>query len=434
MGLATVALCLQLAAAPTPAGLAQEVVRLRSIDPADQDYSDLAGLRAALGNARIVQLGEQTHGDGAAFSAKVRLVEFLHRELGFQVLAFESGLYDCHRAWQSIRAGDDPAVAARDAIFPIWSASRQVRPLWEYLGRAARSRRPLELAGFDSQFTGRFSVQELLPELERFLEAPGLLSPLRVLVEPGRKAAPAERQALRHALDDAERRLGTLTRRRSPPEVAFWRQLLRSTRAQAELQFAFDDAGGLAGFVAQSNNGRDAQMADNLIWLAEQRYPGRKIIVWGATMHLIRNAAILEQRAFLASLRPYEKVVNMGQLVAQHFGPQVYTLGFLAYQGHMGILGGLQQEIGKPPAGSFDDLLGQTGGDNLFLDLRGRRASWVAAPRIARPLGYAEMSGDWSRVLDGFLFTRTMVPSDADRPAGSTSSQTGSPSRSGPRR
>ncbi len=53
---------------------------------ADDDFSDLAPLAAAIGDARIVQLGETTHGDGAAFLAKVRLVKFLHQHHGFDVL------------------------------------------------------------------------------------------------------------------------------------------------------------------------------------------------------------------------------------------------------------------------------------------------------------------------------------------------------------
>src|SRR5690349_16563489 len=65
-----------------------------SIDSADEDFTDLVPLKAFFGNARIVLLGEQSHGDGTTFSTKIRLIKFLHDRLGFEVLAFENGIFD----------------------------------------------------------------------------------------------------------------------------------------------------------------------------------------------------------------------------------------------------------------------------------------------------------------------------------------------------
>src|SRR5207248_6952503 len=58
--------------------LKKRALSVRSIDPADDDFTDLMPLRDFIGNARVVQLGEQSHGDGAAFLAKARLIRFLH--------------------------------------------------------------------------------------------------------------------------------------------------------------------------------------------------------------------------------------------------------------------------------------------------------------------------------------------------------------------
>lgn len=50
---------------------------------------DLGALDEAIGDSRVVLLGEQSHGDGAAFVAKTQIVEHLHRNLGFDVLAID---------------------------------------------------------------------------------------------------------------------------------------------------------------------------------------------------------------------------------------------------------------------------------------------------------------------------------------------------------
>jgi erythromycin esterase len=62
-------------------------------DKTSQNPYDLESLRELIADMRIVLLGEQTHGDGATFDAKVELIKFLHDELGFDIVAFESPLY-----------------------------------------------------------------------------------------------------------------------------------------------------------------------------------------------------------------------------------------------------------------------------------------------------------------------------------------------------
>ena len=46
-------------------------IKVRSISPDDRNFSDLEPLRQAIGSRRIVMLGEETHGDGATFLARV---------------------------------------------------------------------------------------------------------------------------------------------------------------------------------------------------------------------------------------------------------------------------------------------------------------------------------------------------------------------------
>lgn len=58
----------------------QNTVAINTIQPDSADYTDLEAIGNAIGNARIVMLGERDHGDAPAFLAKTRLIRYLHEK------------------------------------------------------------------------------------------------------------------------------------------------------------------------------------------------------------------------------------------------------------------------------------------------------------------------------------------------------------------
>ena len=69
--------------------LQQAAVPFRTAE-AGGDYSDLAPLKQIVGNARIVSLGEGTHGTREFFQMKHRILEYLVKEMGFTMFAIEA--------------------------------------------------------------------------------------------------------------------------------------------------------------------------------------------------------------------------------------------------------------------------------------------------------------------------------------------------------
>lgn len=65
--------------------------RLRTLDPADEDFSDLEPLREIVGDTRVVSIGESTHRVHEFYQIRHRVVRFLVTRLGFSGFVMESG-------------------------------------------------------------------------------------------------------------------------------------------------------------------------------------------------------------------------------------------------------------------------------------------------------------------------------------------------------
>jgi hypothetical protein len=63
---------------------------------------------------------------------------------------------------------------------------------------------------------------------------------------------------------------------------------------------------------AADNDLRDKAMGENLAWLAKEYYPDRKIIVWAASRHLMREASDMK---WLERGGSYAGSVPMGQVI-----------------------------------------------------------------------------------------------------------------------
>jgi erythromycin esterase len=400
---------------------------LRSIDPGDEDYSDLGPIGKALGQARIVFLSEQSHGDGATFHARTRLIKYLHQKCGFDVVAFESGLYDCRKAWQLLREGKmNPRQALSQGVFDLWTNSEQVQPFIEYVGQQARGPHPLEICGIDCQF-GPASEKYLPGELNAFLEklpSNSLPPDQRTAVVQGCKRMAGQGTGLdkdqEKAFAACRQLLATVqpTATLSAEELSFWRQFIESASALAEAQPALSAK---PAKFERYGNIRDPQMAKNLIWLANEAYPNRKIMVWSAAGHLMRNPKQVlrvlkpgQTPADRKTVASYAKVATTGQEARSALGKETYSIFFTAAEGEFrNIRSGKPAKLAPLVAGSLEDLLVKAGCTNAFLDLRhpDGDGSWLKERLIARPLGHTDHEADWTQVCDGLLFTRKMYPS-----------------------
>ncbi|MDQ2793566.1 MAG: erythromycin esterase family protein [Bacteroidota bacterium] len=405
-------LSMQVQAQPTAARLAYlkaNAVVVSNVEPANEDYSDLAPLRQSLAQATIVGLGEPIHHDGSTFKAKTRLIKFLHQELGFSVIAFESGFYDCYKAWQEIQGGKPAIEAARKSIYPFW-ISTETEELFRYIDKQKNTDKPLILAGIDCKFSGPYSDENLLPDLQRYLRATNsalgqdtakwrafstsLKRAIHIsdyFTKPNAADTVVTSSGLRAILAELSSKTNVLAAR--PPEQLFWQQFCRSSLAEIGRKFSKEQV-------------RDRQMADNLAFMQRELYGNRKIMVWAASSHLTYSGANIERDFYRQNLR-------MGDYLKQDYGDRYYHLGFTGYRGNFGkLLFFHVLNVKKHRPMSVEQLLSQTKQPFLFLDFnQPNLPPWLQGFLPAMPFGYREMPMKLPLVMDGLFYTEAVFQS-----------------------
>jgi erythromycin esterase len=395
-----------LAADPRVAWLRERASPIRSIDPDDDDFTDLEPLREPLEGVRIVLLGEVDHRSGSDFLAKSRLVKFLHRELGFDLLAFEAPMYDMTVAWDRMQAGMAPREAFALGALPLWAGAAEMQPLVSYIGANVHGPRPIEIVGFDNQ-PQQASTRFFMDDLSEFLLEREVGGPLtiagteehetlnalaQVLYRTGRAPRPdlATRLALLNALDEAVQAVSSME-----DETALrWTQILLGMRCHAQRVLTHDNIGYC---------NRNDQMAENLLWLATEQYPTRGIIVWSATGHAARMPKILPAGGTGPSL---------GYRIGKTFGTESYVIGVTSYRSTASHI--LQDQHPLP---ELEELMAAAGFEYGFLDLRRSvtEGTWPAAEFRSRALTHTTKAATWSNLLDGLLFVREHFPSQPVR-------------------
>jgi erythromycin esterase len=442
--------------------LAANAKAIRTVDPQSEDFSDLEPLAAAIGKARVVQLGEPSHNAGTCFAAKVRLIKFLHQRLNFDVVIWESGIYDVELVEAGLRAGEDPSVAAQRGILRNWSGSEECRPLFAYAQQSHATARPLAMAGFDSALTAPFAnlaaelrkyatavprkdlqrqasaaTEELIQAftaLTRYVEGLDAINFATVTVtsavrqdaiarwERETGAALRPNRAILERFISAQTKLaemlrihdGQFARISGSRRSGFMRRVVDSLSARgANLyeRFGTDVTPATDGGLSEQNR-RDAHNADNLRWLIEQGYPGRKVIVWAHNAHVMN--AYYDAPAFKTiRLEPAANTMKPhGVFLADWLGRDLYTIGFTAYEGE----DGWKHMTNVPPIpaarqGSVEGRLQQLNHPYAFLDLRAAKGTGypLRGTQVMRVPKYDEVEiPDVTHPYDGLFFIAQM--------------------------
>jgi len=323
---------------PAPASRPATVARLiaECAEPITSiDEVELGPLLERIGDARVVLLGEATHGTSEFYRMRARITQELVLRRGFTSVAVEADWPDAAMADRYVR--DLPQRPRRwqpFARFPTWMwRNRETQALLEWMRvynqEVAEPTRKVSFSGLDlySMYTSAYEVIRYLDRVD----------PLAAAAARARYGGLTPWQA-----DPAAYGRAVLTGRMTSCEadvVAMLRDLLvRRLDYARQDGDDFLDASRNAAVVAGAEryyrvmyygataswNLRDQHMFDTLEALLAHRGPDSKIVVWEHNSH-IGDAAATEMGA--------RGEHNVGHLCRTRFGTAMFNIGFGTHHG-----------------------------------------------------------------------------------------------------
>jgi erythromycin esterase-like protein len=328
-----------------------------------KDPDDLDGLLGRVGDARVVMLGEASHGTHEYYTWRAAITARLIDEKGFSFVAVEGDWPDCARVDRSVRcfpdAPPDPQAALRAfERWPTWMwANDEVVDFCRWLRDRNVGLDAPDRAGFYGLDV--YSLWESLREILTYLrendpaQVPAALAAYRCFepyVESGQRYALATRFVPTSCEPEVlDLLVGLRQRAAADGEGPFGAWQNAEVVAGAERYYRTMMRGG-----RESWNVRDQHMDETLHRLLEHHGPTSKAVVWAHNTHV--GDARATDMADVGE-------VNIGQLARERFGDdQVVLVGFGSHHGTVvaGEAWGAQMQVmAVPPARrhSLEDVL-----------------------------------------------------------------------------
>lgn len=397
--------------------ISDHAARIDHVDFETPGDSDLTAIGNAIGDRRIVMLGELSHGDGSSFQAKARIVRYLHEKKGFNVLAFESDFFALNEGWDKVKAGAlSPDTLLHLAVFPVWTYCKACEPLFKYIIRESGSATPLTITGFDSQLVSGYSMMHFTKKLKTILDTTGI--PFIQLPLYDRYIALTRRITLLKGDSTVPRwdslvncSVSVLQQLREKYSDTTWcvRVVKNVLSFSTQMRYYWSSHQEYSGSYAI----RDTAMADNLSWLVTHRYPQEKIIVWAHNGHIYKNED-----------PQLNKKSNTLFSAGYHFtrDPRMkkstYIMGFTAYSGKsMFVTSRHVSQVSKPLHNSVENWLEKKGFPYAFVDLLpfntiypdDREKYYMKTDVASNGFSY------WHNIYDGIFFIGEMLPCEASK-------------------
>jgi len=369
---------------------------------AGRGFRDLQPLKKLFKDVRIVGLGEATHGSREFFQFKHRMLEFLVKELGFQIFAIEASYAGCNNINNYVLYGKgDPAEALASQKFWTWD-TEEVRDMIQWMreyNTEVPGDKKVKFLGYDLQHLeqGMDLVEAFVTKhIPKYADTVSTaISHLRIdpfAITDLPKADPEDKARI---LSQLYEMMGILSFHETP--------LIRETSADA-YAFVLHNARVITQFYAAYSKPmmgkdsfqsaaalRDLYMAENIEHILNTEGPDARVVVWAHNGHISNATWGMNFPA-------------MGSHLKKTLGDAYYALGFAFNRGSFqarlmdpnsdqnGAL--IEFSVNSAPEGSVEWSLSKSGIGKFVLNFssspdNGIVQKWLASAHPMRFIGAA---------------------------------------------
>lgn len=340
----------------------------------DLNFADISDLKRLVGTARIVALGEATHGTRESLILAQAMLRMLVGEMGFNIVAVEAPWAEAALLNDYLQTGQgNPVKLLGNLRFWNWY-THEALGLVEWLRAYNRKANPgagVSFHGFDMQFPSRVMrnvvayLQDVDPAFaeratinyDRFRQYADARDSYAAYVNspPETKArCRAGLQEVYEELRDSYTRLKMLS---GPGRLD---QTLQCARLVLQAESLFSSTG-----VRRHNALRDRYMAENVSWLLSHAGQDARMLIYGHNVHVAKAAYIPGMH-------------SMGSHLQRRYNKELLVIGHSFYEGNFVAFGhdtasgptiGTYQTL-PPPEDSYERYLHKAGIPAMFVDLR----------------------------------------------------------------
>ncbi|GAB3716960.1 erythromycin esterase family protein [Spirosoma flavus] len=352
--------------------LNKQLKPIESVNP-NHSSEDLNPFRQMVKQAKLIGLGECTHGSHEIFQMKHRLLTHLVEQLDFTVFAIEADFAGAQLVNEYVQSGKGDSLAVLDALgYWTWYTDE----VWQLIKWMKNYNQvhynKLAFTGFDMNIPypaikalRQYAVQRSEVALQGWVDELDTLYRSQAL-----KQTNWEKKA-QQLSEEIQQALGS--QMASPVMQHCARTLVQYAQMRRK------------GFHA-GNMFRDKCMATNIEWIRQQN-PTAKVVLWAHNGHI-------EKRTGLSK--------SMGHHLTKTYGSDYLSVGFTTGKGTFTAVRidpqtkqrhlSRTNSLVEPIADSFEKWFAGTGVANFYLDLRAlptdkAEAGWLTQKKWMRNIG-----------------------------------------------